>query len=483
MILFNVIPFYTMLKNYYKNSNHLIKLNQNKSYLKTSNSVNSDSNNKLSLLIVSSKKNLKNKLFSESFSWRINNNLIARNFWQKFINQYLQETVFLSQVNQVSDTYTNKLRTNGLSIYNANEYNNFLLKFSKDLLNGAVVVSSNKNNNALLLNNHSYKYVQYKWFKLPKINLYLFDVSKNSYLNSIKHYRHKVLYKSLPLFTLINDNKQVILSESPDQLFHDKTFYNLIFKFLSKFSYKKIHSKNMYIGLIFINPKDALEYRDYINSKHIRSTNNNNINLIISDLKFYYQLLSSSVKNTEFRLIPDLREVSDLLYNFRNYKNVFFDSKQKHGKNYFQGQPIYLIQSIIAKNKNTGEEERLSYEYNIKNSDNIKSYKTIFLNYQTAIDAWSKFREEHSNYSLPIKPKLFISNLELFIKTLDYGNNKQNFIFVPSLQSYEFAKKYIEIKSKDINSITKLIINESLYIRTIFKRVIWSLTSRQPINW
>lgn len=410
---------------------------------------------------------------------KISYQFISRNFWNEFINKYWQETLFISSNNILSDYYVNQLKSSGLLINKGNYYKKFLLNFSRDLINGKIqVLFYKKKMQISLVKINNNKYIKYVWRK--GFNWYIYNLFSKYLLikNYISRQESNSIVKNieintLPLFAVMNQNNQLIIAESPDAIPTQK----YLFKSLKIF-YNIIASKKNYIGLLFINPNDALEYKNYSMYKYLYQTNNL-LNLFISKLNLYYKLLYSSVYNTEFKLIPDLKEISNIIYKYQYYKNISFDKYQKYGKNYFQGQPIYIIKPVTVKNLYTRQKYKLNYFYNVNKNSNSKNYKAVFLNYDTALLAWHKFRKDHFYYKIPIKPYFYVSNLENFIKLKMYKKNNANYIFIPSSETYRFIRPKININQK--LSIIKILEKKSLYINNLCKRLIWSLISRYPI--
>nr|YP_009397816.1 hypothetical protein [Sonderella linearis]ARW67002.1 hypothetical protein [Sonderella linearis] len=478
MILFNFIFLDKFFDNYYKNNYHYIfKLSQTQEKYRGIFNLANYRYNYSTMMIVSSKNNTSNN----ALQLQEHNNLITRNFLQKFINDYLQETIFISKLNNLSEVYINKLKSNGLSVYNGNDYKNFLLKFSKALLHGNIQVNINNidSNNSFIYKSNNY--IKYRWFKLFSLKKFLFCFNNNFISNKLKIYNKNINYKSLPLFALINNSNQIIMSESADKFYLNSIIYKLKNKLFYILNIKSLNNQKNYTGLLFIDPEDAIEYEEYIQAKYIQSTRTSHIHSVTSNINLYLKLLSSSNNNSDFRLMPDLKEISDLVHKYQYNKNILFDANQKYGHKYFQGQPIYLIQPTLVLNKNNNQKKELKYIYPLKKGIMKNNYHLIFLNYKTAINAWEKFRQEYSYYNLPLQPSLLVSNLELFLTQSYFNNNTDYTIFVPSYNTYKFIKKSIKLNKK--NNIKKIIINQSLYLKTIVYRLFWSLTTRQPINW
>nr|ARW68267.1 hypothetical protein [Chondria sp. (in: red algae)] len=401
--------------------------------------------------------------------------IIKRNFWQKLVNKYWQETIFISSSNSLLENYTNKLKSTGLSVHEGNDYKNFLLEFSKDLLDRKMNFNLKTFNNGKIssLVNKNNVYIKYKWLKSynPNILLTKYNSTKLYHSNYMKS-----VDNSLPLFVLINSSKQIILAESTDQLSHRQT----LMKVYHKFTQRGLYTKKLYTGLFFINPEDAMEYQNYIKVKYNKSSRDLQIKLVATTLNFYNKMLSKSSSATEFRLIPDLQEVGNLLYRYKKHRNLHFDTDQKYGPNYFQGQPIYVIKPVKS-SKNLDSTKYLYLSYNRKKQ--IMQYDPIFLNHKTAINAWKTYKKSSSNYHLPLKPVLYVSNLETFIKTSDYIKNKDKFIFLPSLETFDFLKTYLQNSLKNNNYIWKILKENSVILKSLCYRALWSLTTRQPNIW
>nr|YP_010170932.1 hypothetical protein K8K75_pgp134 [Chondria tumulosa]QSD57073.1 hypothetical protein [Chondria tumulosa] len=427
-------------------------------------------------LVALNKQFIVNQLNQKFFKTNQSKSIIKRNFWQKLINKYWQETIFISSSNSILENYSNKLKSSGFSVYEGNDYKHFLVQFSKDLLDRKICISSdnlNYNNISNLVTKKNF-YVKYKWLKFynPKILLLKFQSSR---------FDNKNLYnlsdKSLPIFVLINSNKQLVLAESSDQLCTRQMFL----KFYNKLTHRSLIAKKLYTGLFFVNPHDAMEYQNYINTRYSNSTRNIKVKIVATTLDFYFNTLITSKNQIEFRLVPDLKEINNFIYRYRKYKNLVFDSSQKHGYNYFQGQPIYVIKPIqLRVNKNS---KKLQYFFSfLKEENNNRKYSTVFLNYQTAFNAWQAYKEV-LNCNLPTSPNLYVSNLETFVQTSNYIKNQDRFIFLPSLESFNFTKKYLKNNLSNSNNVSQSLQKQCLFLKGLLYRALWSLTTRQPNIW
>uniref|UniRef100_UPI003002AA9B hypothetical protein n=1 Tax=Anunuuluaehu liula TaxID=3049639 RepID=UPI003002AA9B len=417
-----------------------------------------------------------------------NKKLVSRNFIVQLLNKYWQETIFLSQPNLLSETYSSQLKSDGIAVYKS-RYKKFLFDFSKALISGRIeaTLQQQKDINTVSNNVTEIKYIWRKGlnFSLPK-NIFNFLLYKRQldFPNPTQLVLMKKLQQNkLPVFTIINNFNQIVVAEPSNELISKRGPINQIYQlYYDNFLWEKDH-KPVYEGLFFVNPEDALEYQEYIKNKHINSSKYNNLNVFASGLDFYYKLVRISPPRVQFHLIPDLKELGKLIYKYQYYKNITFHNKQKHGRYFFQGQPIYLIQPILSKNKQTGKMNLVKYVYSLSRNETKQEYEAIFMNYQVALLAWQKFIEQNCNYNLPNKPNILIYNLEDFLKL--YENNSdicnKNLLFVPIQESYEFVKANTSNKSQ--RNVSQILLKQFLRLQIITKRIVWSLTSRQPINW
>uniref|UniRef100_A0AAU7YP15 Ycf80 n=1 Tax=Gracilaria hainanensis TaxID=2871843 RepID=A0AAU7YP15_9FLOR len=412
--------------------------------------------------------------------------LLSRPFIGKLINQYWQEKIFLSVSSLYSEKYMNQLKLEGILIHK-NEQKKFLLDFSRALLSGRIKASLNFER----INSNNNQYISYIWkkgFNFPLKLKWILSLSDRNAISLTKDellFANRLQNQPLPLFTITNTLNQIILADSSEDNTGNLNSIDKIYKWYSDKIVPNPKSLPLYYGLFFMNPTDAIEYADYINSKYNTSNQINQLTLFSSHLFTYYKLNRMNIKNLQFRLIPDLKEISRLLYKYRYHRNLKFHKNQKYSKNFFQGQPIYMIDPFFAYNRKTNKTQLLNYYYNHKSNinNNIIEYKAIFTNYTTLLKAWHEFKRIHIDYKIPSKPKVLVYNLEDFIRTYEYNHEikERNILFIPSQKSYEFIKNYRFVKNQ--NKIKRIFSNKLLVFKILSQRIIWSLTSRQPIHW
>jgi hypothetical protein len=147
--------------------------------------------------------------------------------------------------------------------------------------------------------------------------------------------------------------------------------------------------------------------------------------------------------------------------------------KQKYSKDWFQGNPIYVLKfHKDLKNKTIAQ-------YSFQDSH---EKKLIFFSKEDAIKAWTVFLVKKSQLSLSTKPNIEIYNLENFL--LDLENSPDNSLEVTFIPPYE---SYLELKYQNNNKlfVKSSFIEESLYktrlylknLQRFYKGVVWLFTS------
>ena len=188
------------------------------------------------------------------------------------------------------------------------------------------------------------------------------------------------------------------------------------------------------------------------------------LKIFTCNFNMFYRLMSKFDNKVYFRLVPDLKEVSQLIKTYRYFRNISFHKKQRYGRNYFQGQPLYLIkgESCYISKKQPSEK-----------------YNLAFTNYNEAISIYNKLRSQITG-SWHKKPNLVVYNLEHFIK--DQINSNENyvhpFLIIPSYKSYAFTKNFQLSKSRQL--VYNTLLQTASSIQLWSKRIFWSLTSRKP---
>lgn len=407
--------------------------------------------------------------------------LISSNFFQNLFNSCWQQTVFLSIPTTTSEKYINQLKSK--SIITGKTYQkHFIYQFGKALITGRISTSITKSSSDFTLLSPS-PYVKYIWRK--GINVRIPTNFKSIVLNirgnisqnkASDRFLSRLNLHRLPLFVLMNDSGQMVIAEPPDELNFNKTIPDLLYHWYDNNLVNRNSNKPAYEGWFFVNPRDAEEYCEYIKQQYPLSQSYGNLRVFTSNLETFYKVSRKGHKKIRFNLVPDLSEVGKLVIKYKNYNNVRFSEKQSHGKDYFQGQPIYLIRDSY----NKGEKKVIKYYYPSYQDGKMVQCQAIFTNYQAAIKAWKVFIKHTPYHKLLGKPNLVVYNLEDFLKDQEniMSSVRYPFLFVPSENVYRFIK--IDPLHDTKNT---LLSTGTSYAKLWIQRILWSLTSRQPYSW
>lgn len=406
------------------------------------------------------------------------------------INKYWQQTIFLSVSNPVSKEYINQI-TKQDSLLTKQLRKKLLIAFSNALLDGRIDSSTLIQPNSVA--SLPLTCVKYQWKKgfnlVPSLNLL-----KNLKISDHAHFPNKTQQKliqkfknnNIPLFVVTNCFKQIIISEPSNKILNQRNLKNNLLHWYTDRVLQAQKNQGLYESWFFVNPQDADEYKNYIVSQYNRSSKQHKLTTTSSNLDFYYRLNRDAPAKMEFRLFPDLQEVGKLLKDYKNTKNIFFDKRQNYGKSYFQGQPLYFIEPVIGSKKNKKEKFSIDYFYNIPSDTSLTKYTAVFFSKDSALQGWKYFRKQMKEYNLPLQPNLRVYNLEDFLKDLEVSKDKDsNILFVPSLESYKhIEQQHIKTKGKTNLVMLRECTTTSISTSQLWlKRIILSLTSRQPPTW
>nr|QUE30027.1 hypothetical protein [Erythrocladia irregularis] len=288
---------------------------------------------------------------------------------------------------------------------------------------------------------------------------------------------HRFIVKNLK-FTPVhipidNLNRHVIVRPQAEALKRriDRMYFFLSDRFLWKGDNLTTAIKK---GFIFFNPDDALEYLDKamkIPSKNMRPSGQ--FKTVPINLGLAYKWLHNPTPRFQFRFIPDVHEIGNLMFLYRYHENINFhpsqdvDIKQKR----FKGVPIYSIEAFeaIINNKPT------SIEYAGKLNPFRKKCKMWFTSLDGLHKAWDYFKAENSSITFPEKPPIIVYNLEAYLKDCEKVLSREcrNFRVVPSERTH-----YASPKLNPIFWIMKYKVNPLVRsTQTGMKRFGWHLST------
>ena len=450
MILFNLMFFKD-------SSNYLRSFNVDSSYVETN----------VKKTYKSIKKNtglayvLKNsEILSESKYSLASKNFVKQSLWQKIFNNLWEQGIFLSVNSKVLNKYDVELNSLNMS-QGQNMHKHLVSKFSKSLFEGSVqsslVYDINNSTNSLLN-------VEYLWGKILKMKFLSIHslLQKNEYHENIKKIRNildkKINLNYVPLFTVSNHLGQMVISEPPTDL--------NISHYVKSYTPKINQNSNFYHGFFFTSYEDAQEYMLYIQRYY--NLDSTRLKIFTCNFRAFYKIVNKFSHEIYFKLVPDLKEVSELIKKYRYHNDLSFYKKQKYTRSSFQGQPLYFVKN--------GEDYISNDMYN---TQKLQKYNLVFTSYNDALQFCDRLQSKIPSFKFK-KRNLVVYNLEQFIKDqLSFDIHDQNsYLVVPSKTCYTFTKGDQLIQSSQIAQLR--IVEIVSYVKLWTKRIIWSLTSRKP---
>jgi hypothetical protein len=272
--------------------------------------------------------------------------------------------------------------------------------------------------------------------------------------------------KKVIVYTVVNGNNEIILA-SPREENNNNSFQWFYDLYYNWFIWKEDEGP-INIGLFFLNKEEADSYLHEICLKDPRGAQNIGLNIKSTGLDTFYHLNRTSNPKTQVRLITDLKEL-DLLLNIHINKNMnIMNPKQKYGKNWFKGTPIYILRmNDLIKNQNEQEENKI-YK------------KLIFFNKNDINEVLST---GNNSKNLDFKePTIEIYNLENYLLDLEKSSTEivKSTKFVPPYLSYlKMGNEIVNDNEENITNdqIKKKLTKKMKSVERFCKGVIWLVTS------
>ena len=404
---------------------------------------------------------------------------------QSFLNTYCQRVIFFYPSNIHSEKYAKILRLLQ-NIYNNRQFEQlFFSELNKDLMSGKINSRLKDRLDFAVQNQTSSVFdIKYVWRKnfflriLNKLSNTLFNKQQLISQNQVNKHTLSALKESkFPVFTLTNKFNQIIVSEPAEEILIGKGAFTTLYNWFLDIFALNSNIRIKYKSWFFVNPKDAIEFRHYIKNKYPASSREHGLNIVAVNLGMYYKLSRANHSRVEFRLIPDLNEVAQLITKYKYQKNLYFHPNQQYGQDYFKGQPIYILQLIDKTNADKDILKHMNYCYHIPQSMQCKS---VFTNYNLALKAKRRLNICGRNNSFNTVIKILVYNLEDVLNDINVSMTleKQPFLFVPSKDSYDFIKYNGQEAFYVLKNISPYLFNIQLWI----KRIVYSLTTKRPTN-
>ena len=263
--------------------------------------------------------------------------------------------------------------------------------------------------------------------------------------------------KRVPVYTVVNGNNEIILASPREETNKNSLqwFYN---QYYNWFIWKNDEGP-ITVGLFFSNKEDAESYLHEVCLKDLRGAQNSGLSIQSTGLDTFYYLNRTSNPRVQLRMISNLEELDLLLRINIKKKLSLINPKQKYGKNWFKGTPIYILRTdqIISK----------------------ENKKLVFFSRKDV----DKVLEIYSNKGLDTKEHTVeIYNLENYLLDLEKVSPEviKKTKFFPPYSSYKkISENIIEDNlNQQKNKTIKRILSEKIKsAQRFYKGVIWLVTS------
>lgn len=342
------------------------------------------------------------------------------NFSQILLNQTIQqnENITAKLDSKISDyfdyiyTYPPKLRIKWSTIDNLNE--DPLTKealsdqYSFDELEEYQAFTSAENKAI----SKKYTFSQYGEGYLSKI------ASSNFFAKKTKTIQAEL--ENIPIYAILNGQREIVLSKPSNllgsktiQTFFDQTIYNQFG------SFDQSVEKKQQLGLFFLNSEDADNYLQEIARLDAEGTQTVGLSIHCTNLKSAYRVTREYHPGIDFRFVPKLEEIKNLL-----------ESKTFQNNEYFKGVPIYIVKLADGSSKNS-----LNYVFFEKTQADefikIKKVNSIISNLEDLLEEmederWGKDVKEKPSVNLEVKNAYyFVTPSESLKEVIEFNDTYQ----------------------------------------------------------
>nr|AIA19994.1 hypothetical protein [Neoporphyra perforata] len=298
-------------------------------------------------------------------------------------------------------------------------------------------------------------------------SLVMLFYSKNKTNSTVSNVAKKFLVNQLsasPVFVVKNGFNEIILGHPSFRIKRGGLINN------SNLSLNLLKSSEQIApvstGLFFFHPDDAFEFKNFVTSVNPLASQQMEINVEPVGLHFAYKMNRNISSNTQFSFIPDFKEVGDLVFKYRKDKNLIFHKNQRYGANFFQGQPIYIIQPVTFKDGN-GKLNTIKFTALNDNRE------VIFTSLEAANKSWVNFIKNSPQLKSIRKPRLLVYNLESFLKDQEQLDKQyfQNFVVITNKEAYLTTRELIALPhSNSVLKHLKLNIEPKLFFLKLWVR-------------
>lgn len=282
----------------------------------------------------------------------------------------------------------------------------------------------------------------------------------------------------VPVYVVVTENQEMVMATPRED--QEENFFDWLYtKYYNWFVWSEDNGP-ISIALFFLNKEDANLYLQEIGKKDPKCAEKTNLHIHLTSLDTFYKLNRTSSPGTQAKLIADLEEVYNVVFDYIPKKLHEVNPKQKYNKTTYQGNPVYILKPTVARKGST----KTLIDYKITDRSNNSYSRNVFFKLEDAYMAWDKFCESNNSAKLPLTPNIEIYNLESYLLDLensDLETVKENY-FVTTQTSFQDLKEELSIASNQTElsltkKLEKFIAIKSKKLLQLYKGMLWVFTS------
>jgi hypothetical protein len=284
--------------------------------------------------------------------------------------------------------------------------------------------------------------------------------------------------ENVPAYVVVTDNKEMVMATPRD--LQEQTFLEWIYKKYHNLFIWKEDNGPISLALFFLNKEDANLYLQEIGKNDPKCAEKTKLRVQLTSLANFYKLNRISHPGTQAKLIADLEEIFKITSQYIPKDLHEINPKQKYTDNLYQGNPIYLLKTSLAKK----DSEKKLVDYKIPAFEESSCIKSVFFKLEDAYLAWNKFCENNKQIKLPLIPEIEIYNLENYLLDLEKSTPetvKTNY-FIATQSSFDDLDKELKVELNKIDvpmsrKFKKVIRIHTKKLVSFYKGIVWVFTS------
>lgn len=293
--------------------------------------------------------------------------------------------------------------------------------------------------------------------------------------------QQKVLLNKLehvPAYVVVTDNQEMVMATPRDM--QNQTFLEWIYKKYHNWFIWKEDNGPISLALFFLNKEDANLYLQEIGKNDSKCAEKTNLHVQLTSLDNFYKLNRISHPGTQAKLIADLEEISKIVSKYIPQNLHEVNPKQKYTNSLYQGNPIYILKTGIAKSSS----EKKLVGYTIQTQETQSCINNVFFRLEDAYLAWGKFCENNKEIKLPLIPEIEIYNLESYLLDLEQSSLEtvRDSYFIATQTSFTELEKELNIELNEVSvplskKFEKGMRANAKKLLSFYKGILWVFTS------